>query len=115
MMDFLRPTGLPIHVLLTKSDKLARTEALATLASVRGALALLSPLYTAQLFSSLKRQGIDAAEAVFATWLSIEVPVPSKPGANITLAENSNASGRIRRRTDGIWKPKKKNPRAKGE
>ncbi len=115
MMDFMRPTGIPIHVLLTKSDKLARTKALAILAGVRGALALLSPLYTAQLFSSLKRQGIEAAEAVFAAWLSLEVPAPSKTDAKITLPENSNASGRIRRRTDGIWKPKNKNPRAKGE
>lgn len=122
MMEFMQPTGVPIHVLLTKADKLARTEAVARLRSVREALALLSPDYSAQLFSSLKRQGIEEAESVFARWLSMPLQpsaaLASEPGDARpvpTAKKPPNPSGRIRRRTDGIWKPKNKNPRAKGE
>ena len=35
MLDWFRPTGRPIHVLLTKADKLTRSAAAATLAGVR--------------------------------------------------------------------------------
>jgi len=123
MIEFMRPTGIPIHGLVTKADKLARTEAMATLKLVREALALLSPNYSAQLFSSLKRSGIEEAESVFAAWLSIpqtksvagEIPLGAESGPPNYEKKPPNTSGRIRRRTDGIWKPKNKSPRAKGE
>ena len=69
MLAWFRPTGRPIHVLLTKSDKLTRSAAAATLARVRERLRALGGNYTAQLFSSLARTGIEEAEAVFAGWL----------------------------------------------
>ena len=121
MIDFMRPTGIPIHVLLTKADKLARVEALARLKTLRGQLASLSPHYSAQLFSSLKRSGIEEAEAVFANWLSLSSREASPPEAAQTVDSAArrrkppHSSGRISRRTDGIWKPKNKKPRAKGE
>jgi GTP-binding protein len=115
MIDYMRPTGIPIHVLLTKADKLARTEAAAKLKTVRDALAQLSPHFSVQLFSSLKRSGIEEAETVFARWLSIPLaPAASTAAppneAGRTAAKPPNPSGRIRRRTDGIWKPKNKKP-----
>ena len=70
LLEWFRPTGKPVHVLLTKSDKLSRARALQTLRQVRGALAAESPLWTAQLFSSLKRTGMDDAEAVLGQWLA---------------------------------------------
>ena len=123
MIDFMRPTGIPIHVLLTKSDKLARTEAAARLIVVREALTQLSPHFSVQLFSSLKRSGIEEAEAVFAGWLSMTVAhanttlnsSTSDLAPSVTPKKPPNPSGRIRRRSDGIWKPESKNPRAKGE
>jgi GTP-binding protein len=70
MLEWFRPTRRPVHVLLTKSDKLTRSAAAATLARVRARLrALGGNNYTAQLFSSLHRTGIEEAEAVFAGWL----------------------------------------------
>ncbi|HTO48492.1 MAG TPA: ribosome biogenesis GTP-binding protein YihA/YsxC [Burkholderiales bacterium] len=69
MLAWFRPTGRPIHVLLTKSDKLARSAAAATLARVRERLRALRGNYTAQLFSSVDRTGLEEAEAVFAGWL----------------------------------------------
>lgn len=85
MLDWFRPTGRPVHVLLTKADKLSRAEANATLARVRRRLAELGQHHSAQLFSSLERTGIDEAEAVFARWLGGgqgrdgEAAAPGKP------------------------------------
>lgn len=69
MLDWFGVTGRPIHVLLTKSDKLSRGEAAATLLAVRKALAARGEGHTAQLFSSLKRTGVEEAEARIAALL----------------------------------------------
>ena len=71
MLGWFRSTGRPIHVLLTKADKLTRSAAAATLAAVRERLHALGGNYTAQLFSSVDRIGIEEAEAVFAGWLGM--------------------------------------------
>ncbi len=72
MLSWFEPTGRPVHVLLTKADKLSRAEAAATLARVRAKLAQRSAAYSAQLFSSLKKTGIEEADAVLGAWLSQE-------------------------------------------
>src|SRR5687767_7831091 len=61
LLDWLRAAGRPAHVLLTKADKLSRQAAGATLRQVRSRLAEVSPGTTVQLFSSLKRDGIEEA------------------------------------------------------
>ena len=66
LLDWLREAGREVHVLLTKSDKLSKQAAQATLARVRGRLAQLAPGATAQLFSSLKRSGVDEAATALA-------------------------------------------------
>jgi GTP-binding protein len=69
MLDWFSPTGRPIHVLLTKSDKLSRNEANKTLLAVRKELNQHWPNCTVQLFSSLKKQGVEEAEKVIGQWL----------------------------------------------
>jgi len=69
MLDWFGPTGKPIHVLLTKSDKLSRSEAMKTLAAVRKALQEGWGNCSVQLFSSLKKQGVEEAEQVIGAWL----------------------------------------------
>jgi GTP-binding protein len=69
MLGWFGPTGKPVHVLLTKADKLSRSEARTVLARVQADLALLGEHFSAQLFSSLRRTGLDDAEAVFRGWL----------------------------------------------
>jgi GTP-binding protein len=69
MLDWFSPTGRPIHVLLTKSDKLSRSEAGKTLLAVRKELGQHWPNCTVQLFSSLKKQGVEEAEKVIGQWL----------------------------------------------
>ena len=83
MIDWFVPSGRPMHVLLTKSDKLSRGAATATLQDVRRQLAPLGPQVTVQLFSSLKKTGVEEAEHVIAGWLGLgpvaqaqEVPLP---------------------------------------
>jgi GTP-binding protein len=66
LLDWLREAGRKVHVLLTKADKLSKQTAVATLALVRSRLAEIAPGATAQLFSSLKRQGVDEAAEVLA-------------------------------------------------
>ena len=61
LLEWLRTSSRSTHVLLTKSDKLSRQAASATLARVRARLGELVPGATAQLFSSLKRTGVDEA------------------------------------------------------
>ena len=69
MLDWFQPTGKPVHILLTKSDKLSRQQSTQTLVKVRAYLAENYPQCSVQVFSSLKKQGLDEAEAVIAGWL----------------------------------------------
>ncbi|MDD5181244.1 MAG: ribosome biogenesis GTP-binding protein YihA/YsxC, partial [Gallionellaceae bacterium] len=70
MLDWFAPTGKPVHVLLTKSDKLSRQQATMTLNRVKLHLAQHFPHCSVQLFSSLKKTGMDEAEAVIAGWFA---------------------------------------------
>ena len=72
LLDWLRPTGVPVHVLLNKSDKLTRQESIATLRDVNAALTALSGNYSVQLFSSPHRVGIVEAVAKIRNWLDLE-------------------------------------------
>ncbi len=69
MLNWFVPTGKPIHILLTKSDKLSRQQATKTLREVNAFVSEHFPQCTAQLFSSLKKLGTDEAETVIAAWL----------------------------------------------
>lgn len=70
MIDWFAPSGRPVHILLTKADKLSRQAAANTLRAVQAELKDLGRQYSAQLFSGLKGTGVEEAEAVLGTWLS---------------------------------------------
>lgn len=73
MLNWFAPRGRPVHVLLTKSDKLTRSAAALTLMKVRKELQETWGLQvTVQLFSSLKKVGIDEVEQAVAPWLLSE-------------------------------------------
>jgi GTP-binding protein len=59
MVEWCQHTHLPLHILLTKADKLAYGAAKNTLLQVRKELKDVSSPLTIQLFSSLKKTGID--------------------------------------------------------
>lgn len=77
MITWFGSTGRPIHCLLTKSDKLTRQEQAKTLRETRAALAAFGEQISLQLFSSLKKSGIDEAEQVIGKWLANDGPVIS--------------------------------------
>ncbi len=69
MINWFAPTGRPIHCLLTKCDKLTKQEQSKTLREVNEALAEFEGRVTAQLFSSLKKTGIDEVAKVVGPWM----------------------------------------------
>ena len=75
MLNWAAEAALPVHILLTKSDKLKRGPAKDTLLRVNLFLREIDPqvsLLTAQTFSSLKRQGIDELETQLVHWLEAD-------------------------------------------
>lgn len=82
LIDWFRPTGRPIHILLSKADKLSRQEQTKALRSVKAEVATWgdAQLYSVQLFSSLKKAGVEEAEGVLARWLNIEIKDKEKKG-----------------------------------
>ena len=71
MIEWFAPTGKPIHALLTKADKLNRSDSSAALLTTRAGLARHGSAHTAQLFSALKKVGVDEAEARILALLDI--------------------------------------------
>lgn len=69
MIDLCRHARLKIHILLTKSDKLSTGAANNTLYAVAGELESLGIEASLQLFSSLKKQGVDDAHEILDEWL----------------------------------------------
>ena len=73
LLDWYLPTGKPVHCLLTKSDKLSRSEQTLTLRDVIRKMQAAKHDVTAQLFSSLKKEGIEDAELAIARLFGSEV------------------------------------------
>jgi GTP-binding protein len=69
MLQWADQIGLPVHVLLTKADKLKRGPANSTVLKVGASLREINPGFSAQAFSSLKKHGIDEAHARLDAWL----------------------------------------------
>ena len=72
MLNWFASTGKPVHVLLSKSDKLSRQEGQKTLREVRAELRKYADNYTTQLFSSSKKQGMEEAEKIIGDWLGVK-------------------------------------------
>jgi GTP-binding protein len=75
MIEWFAPTGKPIHTLLTKCDKLTRQESINALRATQKGLqeyrdAGYAGTLTAQLFSALKRTGLEEAHEMIEGWLS---------------------------------------------
>lgn len=74
MLDWANQSKMPVHILLTKADKLSRGQAGNTLMAVRKSVknAGMGDLVSAQCFSSLKNTGIDELKAKLQSWLAPE-------------------------------------------
>lgn len=70
MIDFFSQTGKPLHVVLSKSDKLTHQEKIKTLKTVQAEVASYGFVnLSLQMFSSLKRLGIEELEAKLNDWI----------------------------------------------
>lgn len=72
LLDWFWPTGKAVHVLLTKADKYSRNQAKLTLLAVQTLLNKDYPGHTMQLFSSLKKQGVEEAQDLLLEWLHLQ-------------------------------------------
>jgi GTP-binding protein len=90
MIDWFAPTGKPIHALLTKCDKLTRQESTNALRATKKAFkeyreAGYRGELTAQLFSALKRTGLEEAHELIESWVMPTDAAPdeiSEPSAS---------------------------------
>ena len=72
MLDFFHITGRPVHILLSKADKLSKNDQIKTLSAFKKALKPFAERQqiSVQLFSSLKKQGIEEVNNVVAAWFA---------------------------------------------
>ena len=71
MLEWNAHHGLQTHILLTKADKLKRGAAASSLLQVKQQLEPLGDLVSIQLFSSLKKQGVDEAHKKLDEWFEL--------------------------------------------
>lgn len=81
LLEWFRVSGKPVHVLLSKADKLNRSDSSITLIKAKAHLREMDINGSAQLFSSLKRTGVDEAEGVLRQWLELPKPPPKERSA----------------------------------
>jgi GTP-binding protein len=72
MLEWCIEARLPLHILLTKADKLKRGAARSTLLQVRKEMAVYADLVSVQLFSSLTGEGVDDLRKTLDRWLRPE-------------------------------------------
>lgn len=70
MVEWSRWSGFPLHILLTKSDKLKRGAAMNSLLKVQKIITQEFPGVTAQIFSATKGTGVDEARKIILEWLT---------------------------------------------
>ena len=98
MLDWFAQTGKPIHILLSKADKLTRQEQAVAIREVQTVLAKIGDNCSVQLFSSLKKTGVAEAEAVLGGWLDMApkgeaVPPVGLRTEKVALPKNRKAIG----------------------
>ena len=72
MLHWAKDGELPVHVLLTKADKLKYGAAKASLQKTRNQLNKLKLPFSIQLFSAQNKQGIDELRLLLADWLQFQ-------------------------------------------
>lgn len=85
MLDWAVQAGMPVHILLTKADKLSRGAAGTVLIQVRNSMkaAGMEGKVTAQCFSSLKNTGVDQLKEKLEGWLNPVVTDPQISEGNV--------------------------------
>jgi GTP-binding protein len=71
LLHWCRDARLPVHILLTKADKLTRAKALTTLQGLQPALTRFGGKTSVQLFSAINGTGVTTASWRLAQWLDL--------------------------------------------
>jgi len=71
MIDWALNRELPIHILLTKADKLSRSDVKNCVLKVRNHYSLAEHLVSVQSFSSLKKDGVDELILKLNQWVNL--------------------------------------------
>lgn len=70
MVDFFATTGKPLHIVLSKADKLSNQEKIATLKKTQAAIAASGFInLSVQMFSALHKTGVSELEVKLNEWL----------------------------------------------
>ncbi len=77
LLDWFHASAKPVHILLSKADKLSRSQSLPILRAARATLAEHGYQGSVQLFSSPKHMGLDEVEGMIRQWLQMP---PAKSG-----------------------------------
>ncbi|AHE99735.1 ribosome biogenesis GTP-binding protein YihA/YsxC [Thioalkalivibrio paradoxus] len=84
MLHWLEGRPRPLHVLLTKADKVSRSEAGRQLQATRRGLEARGLDATLQTFSALKREGVEDLRGLLVDWLGAADPEGQAGGAQGT-------------------------------
>ncbi|OAI15426.1 YihA family ribosome biogenesis GTP-binding protein [Methylomonas lenta] len=79
MVEWCEHTNLPLHILLTKADKLKFGAAKNTLLKVQRDLSKVTIVVTIQLFSALNKTGIDDVHQMLDEWFEFKPVVSEEP------------------------------------
>lgn len=79
MLHWAKDGELPVHVLLTKADKLKHGAAKTALLQTKKQLEALELPFSIQLFSALKREGVEQLADVLGEWLQLGQLQPPCP------------------------------------
>ena len=97
LIEWFAETGKPIHALLTKADKLNRSERASALRVSQSSLGRYDAMHTAQLFSALDKTGIDEADGRVLEMLGLDLSrsfsPPSSPQTRIEQAKITPVKG----------------------
>lgn len=83
LLKWFLPRRLPVHILLSKSDKLTKARALAVRHDLEQVLVQRHFACSVQLFSSSSRQGVEQAQATITGWLGLDpqrLPLEARVG-----------------------------------
>ena len=100
MLDWTESIGLPVHVLLTKSDKLKKGPAKQSLMYMQQLIRENYPHAKVQLFSSLNRQGLEAVWDKLDQWMEFERPATQQPPHQRHQAEKGTKLTKKKKRTN---------------
>ncbi|WP_130536297.1 ribosome biogenesis GTP-binding protein YihA/YsxC [Thiomicrorhabdus indica] len=100
MLEWTQQIGLPVHILLTKSDKLKKGPAKASLHAIEKLIQEEYPHASVQLFSSLNKQGLLEVWKKLDDWMDYEAKLIEEKPHQRHQAEKGTKLGKKKKKTN---------------